>query len=132
MMDIHDVLLNMLAALEREESIEPTSKLHESLRDYMIRNKLTTVDELVERSATLDLSLSTTPPPNHSIDYIDIIKNLFTPRYSTKLKYKALSSLEKSGTLAMHIKKHQPKYWDKHNNHVKTILLLEDLQLTNI
>jgi acyl carrier protein len=131
MMEIHDILLHILVALEREQAIEPTSLLHESLRDYMIRNQLTTVDELLEASQKLDISLANTPP-THSLDYIDIIINLFTTKYSINLKLKALANLEKSGTLSKHIKKHQPKYWDKYNSQVKTIQILKDIGLTNI
>jgi hypothetical protein len=125
-MEIEEILVKMLVILEREHPIEPTSILHNQLRDYMVKEKVITVEALIKSAEALDKNLGRAYEES-SLDYIDIIKQLFTIKYGSEIKRKAVSNLETAKTLPSFIKAYQPEYWDVDNKTIKYFNLLSDL-----
>jgi hypothetical protein len=124
--NIEEILVKMVVILERDMPIEPTSVLHNQLRDFMISENIISVDSLLKSAEALDKNLGKAYEES-SLDYIDIMKNLFTAKYGNELKRKVVSRLEQAKTLQGYIKKYQPKYWDKDNNTIMYFNLLTDL-----
>jgi hypothetical protein len=124
--NIEEILVKMLIILERDMPIEPTSILHNNLRDFMISENIISIDALLQSTEALDKNLGKAYEES-SLDYIDILKNLFTAKYGNDLKRKAISRLEQAKTLQGYIKKYQPKYWDNDNNTIMYFNLLTDL-----